>query len=307
MTMAQNLITAHYGEDHVSAHEAALIQAKLYGNGRYRVDGLNLTVPNPFTLHIDNGIALIDGRWYLVTGGGESLEIPPGSLGMNRKDRVFITYERGTDGIESPELEYVVGTPTTGRATAPVNQYPASLFDQPSRAWIPYAEIPLSGFTVGTPTILMESRAVTPPANQCAECSSMMAEIQSELSDSRAATAAAWEVVRSVPAALAAYDQRIADIEELVADKIDLMGRQIRQLAAMLANNIAAYVLVGDTLAVPTAWIDYDEETGAAKFQYTSFDEETGKLNIDMPLTIDERVEESAAKVDYLLMMNGEE
>ena len=267
--MAQNLITAHYGEDHVSAHEAALIQAKLYGNGRYRIEGLGITVPNPFTLHVDSGIALIDGRWYLVTGGGENLEIPTGSLGMNRKDRVFITYQRGTDGIESPALEYVVGTPTTGRATAPANPYPASLFDQPSRAWIPYAEIPLSGFTVGTPTILMESRALTPPANQCAECSSMMAEIQRELSDSRAATAAAWEVVRSVPAALAEYDRRITAIEELVDEKIELMAHQIRQLAAMLANNIASYVLVGDVLAVPSAWIDYDEEAQSAKLAYT--------------------------------------
>lgn len=305
--MAQNLITAHYGEDHVSAHEAALVQAKLYGNGRYRVDGMTMSVPNPFTLHVDNGIALVDGRWYLITGGGENLEIPPGSLGMNRKDRVFITYQRDTDGVETPALEYVVGTPTTGRPTAPTNQFPASLFDQPSKAWIPYAEIPLSGYTVGTPTLLMESRAITPPAKQCAECSSIMAEIQSELTASRMATAAAWEVVRSVPATLAEYDLRIKAIEKQVEDKIELMGKQIRQLAAMLANNIAAYVLVGDTLAVPSAWIEHDSEGQSAKLQYTSYSESTGVFSIDQPVTIDERVETNAANVDYLMMMSGEE
>lgn len=305
--MAQNLITAHYGEDHVSAHEVALIQGKLYGRGRYLIEGMGVTAPNPFTLHIDNGIALIDGRWYLITGGGENLEIPPGSLGMNRKDRVFLTYQRGVDGIEDPQLEYVAGTPTTGRATAPVNQYPASLYDQPTRAWVPIVELPLSGFTVGTPTMLLEDRALSLPASQCEQCSSMMAEIQRELSDSRAATAAAWEVVRAVPVALAEYDQRIKHIEELVDDKIALMEGQIRQLAAMLANNIASYVLVGDVLAVPSAWIDYNEEAQSAMLAYTSYDETTGVFSIDQPISIDERVETNAAMVDYLLMMNGEE
>lgn len=305
--MAQHFITAHFGEEHVSAHEAALIQALLYGRGRYRVEGMSLSVPNPFLLHVDNGIALIDGRWYLVSGGGENLEIPPGSIGMNRKDRVYLMYQRTVDGIDDLKLEYVTGTPTTGAASPPVNEYPTSIFDQPTHAWIPFCDIPISGYTVGTPTMLLETRALVLPAQQCEQCSDLMQSVMSALTDCRMATAQAQEVVRSVPAALAEYDQRIRQIEKLVDDKIELMAKQIRQLAAMLANNIAAYVLVGDTLAVPTSWIDYNDEKQSVKLQYTSYDESQGKFSIDQPITIDERVEANAANVDYLLMMSGEE
>lgn len=305
--MAQHCITAHYGQDHVSAHEAALIQAMVFGDGRYKVDGLALTVPNPFTLHVGNGAALIDGRWYLVTGGGVDLDIPAGSVGMNRKDRVFLLYHRNANGTDDLLLNYVVGTPVSGVPAPPQNDHPASLFDQPTNAWIPFCDVPISGYTVGTPTMLLEGRAMAPPAQQCEQCSSLMREAQEALGECRMATAQAREVVRSVPAALAAYDQRIADIEDLVSDKIDLMGKQINQLAAMLANNIAAYVLVGETLAVPTAWIDYDAAEQSAQLKYTSYDESTGTFSIDLPLTIDERVEANAANVDYLMMMNGEE
>lgn len=305
--MAEHCITAHYGQDHVSAHEAALIQALLYGRGRFKVEGLGLSVPSPFTLHIDSGIALIDGRWYMVTGGGQNLAIPAGSVGMQRKDRVFLVYHRGTNGIEELKLEYVVGTPSTGSASAPINQYPASLFDQPTNAWIPFCEIPISGYTVGVPTLLLEGRSFSLPAQQCEQCSDLTLAVQRGLSECRAATTEAREVIRSIPATLAAYDQRIEDIEDLVANKIELMGKQINQLAAMLANNIAAYVLVGETLAVPTAWIDHDSDNESVKLEYTSYDESTGTFSIDLPLTLDERVEIASANVDYLMMLNGEE
>lgn len=305
--MAQHLITAHYGEEHVSAHEASLVQSLLYGSGRYKLQGLSPTVQSPFLLHVSNGIALIDGRWYLITGAGEDLEIPAGSIGMQRRDRVYLVYHRDVEGVEEMHLEYVVGTPTTGAATAPTNQHPSSLFDQPTYAWIPFCDIPISGYTVGNPTMLMETRVLSLPAQQCEQCSVLMAEIQTALADCRMATAQADEVIRSIPAALADYDQRIKQIETLVNEKIEVMAKQIRQLAAMLANNIAAYVLVGDTLAVPTAWIDYDTEKQSVQLQYTSYNEKEGKFTIDQPVTIDERVETNTAYVDYLMMMSGEE
>lgn len=305
--MTQSFITAHYGEEHVSAYEASLVQSLLYGSGRYRLDGLNLTVPNPNLLHVSNGIALIDGRWYLITGGGENLDIPPGSIGMQRKDRVFLVYYRNTEGVEELKLEYVAGTPTTGTAVAPTNQHPTNLSSQPTHSWIPFCEIPISGYTVGRPTMLLTTRTLTLPAQQCKECASLMAEAESTLAECRMATARAEEVIRSVPAALEEYDQRIKNIETLVNYKIELMQHQIRQLAAMLANNIAAYVLVGDTLAVPSAWIDYDKDKQSVLLEYTSYDEKQGKFTIDQPITIDERVETNTAFVDYLMMMSGEE
>lgn len=305
--MTQHFLTAHFGEPHVSAHEAALVQALLYGRGRFRIEGLGLSVPNPTRLHVENGTALIDGRWFIITGGGEDVEIPAGSIGMQRKDRVFLSYHRTAEGIEELTLEYVVGTPTTGSPTAPTNQYPTSIFDQPTKAWIPFCDIPITGYTVGAPTMLLESRALTLPANQCEQCSSITYTINSALADCRSATTRAEEVIRSVPATLAQYDQRIKDIETLVDDKIVLMGKQINQLAAMLASNIASYVFVGETLAVPQSWIAYSEANESVMLQYTSYDSSTNKFTFDVPITLDERVEANAAKVDYLMMMAGGE
>ena len=65
--------------------------------------------------------------------------------------------------------------------------------------------------------------------------------------------------------------------------------------------------MVGDTLAVPSAWIGYDPETETAELAYTSYDEETGEFSIDSPLTVDQRIDAVAAEVDYMLMISGEE
>lgn len=305
--MTQHCITAHYGYDHISAHETSLIQALVYGSGRYLLEGMQATVPNSTTLHISNGIALLDGRWYLITGNGEDLEIPHGSIGMQRKDRVWLVYRRLGDKTDDIRLEYEAGVPSTGTPVAPANEHPGSILDGSSTVWIPYLEIPLSGLTVGRPTVLIGSRAISPPAQQCEQCEALNAEIQRGLTELRLKCAQADEIIRSVPAELEEMHVTIAEMGKWIMEKQAQNEAQIRQLAAMLANNIAAYVMVGDTLAAPSAWIDYDPETGTAMLEYTSYDEETGAFSIDAPLTIDSRVEAVAAEVGYVLMLMGEE
>lgn len=305
--MTQHCITAHYDRDHVSAHEAALIQALVYGSGRYLLQGMQATVPNSTTLHIADGIALLDGRWYLIAGNGEDLEIPHGSIGMQRKDRVWLVYQRLGDKTEDIRLEYTAGVPSTGTPVAPANEHPGSILDGSSTVWIPFMEIPLSGLTVGRPTVLIGSRAISPPAQQCAECSDMQRRMAEALARQEAATAAAWEVVRAVPAALDEMQRQIDGMHTWLEATQAQNEAQIRQLAAMLANNIAAYVMVGDTLAAPSAWVDYDRETETVELAYTSFDEETGEFSIDAPLTVDKRIDAVAAEVDYMLMLSGEE
>lgn len=305
--MTQHCITAHYGYDHVSAHDAALIQALIYGSGRYLLQGLTATVPNSTTLHINNGIALLDGRWYLITGNGEDLEIPHGSIGMQRKDRVWLVYRRLSDKTDDIRLEYTAGVPSTGTPVAPANEHPGSILDGSSTVWIPFMEIPLSGLTVGRPTVLIGSRAISPPAQQCAECADMQRRMAEALARQEAATAAAWEVVRAVPAELDEMQRQIDGMHTWLEATQAQNEAQIRQLAAMLANNIAAYVMVGDTLAAPSAWVEYDRETETVELAYTSFDEETGEFSIDAPLTVDRRIDVVAAEVDYILMLSGEE
>ena len=305
--MTQHCITAHYGYDHISAHETALIQALVYGSGRYLLQGMQAAVPNSTTLHISNGIALLDGRWYLITGNGEDLEIPHGSIGMQRKERVWLVYQRLGDKTEDIRLEYTAGVPSTGMPIAPENEHPGNILDGSSTVWIPYLEIPLSGLTVGRPTVLIGSRGISPPPQQCEQCAALNAEIQRGLMELRLKCAQADEIIRSVPADLAQMRESIAGMREWIKEKQAQNEAQIRQLAAMLANNIAAYVMVGSTLAAPSAWVDYDSKTRTVSLAYTSRDEETGELRIDAPLSVDGRIDAVAAELDYVLMISGEE
>lgn len=309
--MTEHYIQAHMGKDHVSSDDARTQWACLFGKDRAIVSGwaeeLALTVPSMSTLHVGTGYAFIDGGWYRVSGAGVDLEIPSGSIGMNRKDRAYLTFTRGADDVEGMALQYVIGDPTTGTPTAPANEHPGSILDGDATVWIPFCDVPLSGLTVGKPVMLLNKRTFSPPAQQCAECSEMFRLMSDALSRQEAATAAAWEIVRSVPAELAEMHSEISDMHTWLEEKQAQNEAQIRQLAAMLANNIASYVMVGDTLAVPSSWIDYDPETETVQLAYTSYDEETDEFSIDSPLTVDSRIDAVAAEVDYALMIMGEE
>ena len=299
--MSEHYIQTHMGKDHVSSDDARAMWACLLGSDRAVASGfeeeLALSVPSPGTLHVGTGFALIDGGWYRVDGSGVDLEIPPGSIGMNRKDRAYLGFARGADDVEGMNLMYVTGNPTTGTPASPSNEHPGNILDGDATVWIPFCDVPLSGLTVGKPVMLLGKRAMSPPALQCAECADMQRLMADALSRQEAATAAAWEVVRSIPAELAQMHDDIARMREWLETEQAKNRRDIEQLAAMLANNISAYVMIGDTLAVPTAWIEYDPEEQSAKLAYTSYDEDTGEFSIDSPLTIDSRVSEVAEQV----------
>lgn len=316
--MTEHYIQTHRGEDHVSSDDARSQWACLLGTGRAIVHGwedeMALSVPASNTLHVGTGYALIDGGWFRISGAGENRDIPSGSIGMNRMDRVFLAYTRGADDVEKMTLWYVVGAPTTGTPTSPANEHPGDILKGDATVWIPFCDVPLSGLTVGNPVMLLGKRALSPPAQQCAECVDMQRQMAEALSRQEMATAAAWEVVRAVPAALDEMRQDIASMREWLEVEQAKNRRDIEQLAAMLANNIASYVMVGDVLAVPSSWIDYNEDDQSAQLKHTSFDEETGQMRFDVPLSIDGRVTEIegqtdavAANTDYLLMLAGEE
>ena len=309
--MTEHFIQAHKGKDHVSSDDDRSLWACLLGKGRHIAAGweeeLALSVPSSNTLHIGRGYAFLDGGWYRISGSGEDVEIPPGSIGVNRKDRVFLVYTRGADDVERVTRQLVPGTPTTGTPISPANEHPGNILDGDATVWIPLCDLPVSGLTVGKPVMLLGKRALSPPAQQCEQCDALFSEVRSVLSECIMATTRALEVIRSVPAELAEMHKDIADMHTWLEEKQAQNEAQIRQLAAMLANNIAAYVMVGDTLAVPSNWIEYDPETETATLAYTSYNDETGEFSIDTPLTVDKRVEAVRAEVDYLLMISGEE
>ena len=300
---ALHLVTGHLGEPHVSSDDAGKLMSLTLGSGRYIMEGLEVRLSSATTVVVEAGSILADGR-YIRLPNPEVVTLENGQIGRNRMDQLRIRYECYANGVERTSFVVVTGSPSTGPAPVPLNEHVGSILRRDRIVDIPLANLPKSGLTPGTPVRLLPNW-VWPPANT--DMNAYIEEITRIMSDVASATAAAWEVVRSVPADLAQMREDIAGMREWIEAKQAQNEAQIRQLAAMLANNTAAYVMVGDTLAVPSAWIGYDPETETAELAYTSYDEETGEFSIDSPLTVDQRIDAVAAEVDYMLMISGEE
>lgn len=300
---ALHLVTGHLGEPHVSSDDAGKLTSLTLGSGRYIMEGFDVRISSADSVVVEAGCILADGR-FIRLPRPVVVPLENGQLGRNRIDQLRIRYECFANGVEVPSFVVATGTPTTGRASVPLNDHAGNILAHDRIVDIPLANLPKSGLTPGTPVRLLPPW-VWPPSNT--DMNALVEQISSMMSDGALANAAAWEIVRAIPAELTQMHNKIDDMHDWMNEKQAQNEAQIRQLAAMLANNIAAYVMIGDTLAAPSAWIDYDPDTETASLAYTSYDEETGTLSIDSPLTMDKRVEAVRAEVDYLLMISGEE
>lgn len=298
-----HLVIGHEGKPHVSSDDAGKLMSLTLGSGRYIMEGFDVRISSATTVVVEAGCILADGR-FIRLPTPQVVELENGQIGRNRIDQLRIRYECFASGVEKPSFVVATGTPSTGAASVPLNEHTGSILNHDRIVDIPLTNLPKSGLTPGTPVRLLPTW-VWPPANT--DMNAYVDQIAKIMSDGSLANAAAWEVVRAVPADLQQMRQEIADMHAWLEEEQAANKRAIQQLAAMLANNIAAYVMVGDTLAAPSAWVDYDGDTDTLSLAYTSRDEETGNLRIDAPLTVDKRIDQVAAEVDYMLMLSGEE
>lgn len=271
-------------------------------------DELAPSVPSLNTLHVGCGYALLDGGWYRVSGAGEDRELQPGSIGMNRKDRAFLVFTRGADGVEGMTLQVVTGTPTTGTPVAPSNEHPGNILDGDATVWIPYCEIPFSGLTVGKPVMLLGKRALSPPAQQCAECASVMSQISQALADCRSAEARAVETVRANEAILAEINRKQAEWAKKM-ERLDEYERELADFAQILADNLDSYMIIGSKLVVPTTWKEYDADAHTVRLKHA--EPEGTLLSLAKAPTVagrqrdtQEQTDVNTADIDFLLMMN---
>lgn len=149
------LVTGHANKAHVTAEQAAGLNAGILGLDDYVLDvhdKLKITVVSANKVTIGTGELVMQGR-HVSQGTPEDLIVTNGSQGQKRNDLIVCRYAKGSQSVESAKLVVVRGTPTTGTPTDPAVNTTSPL-DGGTTYDMPLYRIPLDGITIGTPVPL---------------------------------------------------------------------------------------------------------------------------------------------------------
>lgn len=149
------LVTGHANKAHVTAEQAAGLNAGILGLDDYVLDvhdKLKITVVSANKVTIGTGELVMQGR-HVSQGTPEDLIVTNGSQGQKRNDLIVCRYTKGAQSIESAKLVVVRGTPTTGTPTDPAVNTTSPL-DGGTPYDMPLYRIPLDGIAIGTPVPL---------------------------------------------------------------------------------------------------------------------------------------------------------
>ena len=149
------LVTGHANKAHVTAEQAAGLNAGILGLDDYVLDvhdKFKITVVSANRVTIGTGELVMQGR-HVSQGTPEDLIVTNGSQGQKRNDLIVCRYTRGAQSIESAQLVAVRGTPTTGTPTDPAVNTTSPL-DGGTTYDMPLYRIPLDGIAIGTPVPL---------------------------------------------------------------------------------------------------------------------------------------------------------
>lgn len=153
--MPTTFVTAAQAEKQVTSHQARLSHAHTFGEGRYLLDGLKLTMETSNRLKAGAGVMLIDGSYVTVDEAGQEWTVENGAQAMRRIDLAGYEYSVGEDGMESLAPKVLKGTP---HATAPTMPTYAkgSLLDRPAKLFVPVAKVELDGIAAKPPTCVLD-------------------------------------------------------------------------------------------------------------------------------------------------------
>lgn len=149
------LVTGHANKAHVTAEQAAGLNAGILGLDDYVLDvhdKLKITVVSANKVTVGTGELVMQGR-HVSQGTPEDLIVTNGSQGQKRNDLIVCRYTKGAQSIESAKLVVVRGTPTTGTPTDPAVNTTSPL-DGGTTYDMPLYRIPLDGIAIGTPVPL---------------------------------------------------------------------------------------------------------------------------------------------------------
>lgn len=150
--MASNLlVTGKWGEVHVTSAQQRNFNSGVVGDGQYVMNGLAATMSDSNTLHVNPGVACMNGADVEVPAGGVDVTVTNGTQGMLRNDLICVRYTMdGPSQKEKAELVCVRGTPA---ATDPQDpEYnDGSILDGSLVVDMPLYRVPLDGISVGDP------------------------------------------------------------------------------------------------------------------------------------------------------------
>lgn len=154
--MPTTFVTAAQAEKQVTSHQARLSHAHTFGEGRYLLDGLKLTMETSNRLKAGAGVMLIDGSYVTVDEAGQEWTVENGAQAMKRIDLAGYEYSVGEDGMESLAPKVLKGVP---HATAPTMPTYAkgSLLDRPAKLFVPIAKVELDGISAKPPTCVLDT------------------------------------------------------------------------------------------------------------------------------------------------------
>lgn len=113
--MAENLlITGETGTLNVTSEAAGAFHAAIVGSGQYVLTGCDISLQDATTVRITNGVICMNGREVYIPSSGATVNIDPGSAGVNRNDFIVVRYQKQSSGdgrVESATIEYIKGTP----------------------------------------------------------------------------------------------------------------------------------------------------------------------------------------------------
>ena len=171
------LVTGHANKAHVTAEQAAGLNAGILGLDDYVLDvhdKFKITVVSANKVTIGTGELVMQGR-HVSQGTPEDLIVPNGSQGQKRNDLIVCRYAKGSQSVESAKLVVVRGTPTTGTPTDPAVNTTSPL-DGGTAYDMPLYRIPLDGITIGTPVALFN---VLKPMSDVWDSLTQMPDIES--------------------------------------------------------------------------------------------------------------------------------
>lgn len=154
--MPTTFVTAAQAEKQVTSHQARLGNAHTFGEGRYLLDGLELTMETSNRLKAGAGVMLLDGSYVTVDEAGQEWTVENGTQAMKRIDLAGYEYSVGEDGMESLAPKVLKGTP---HATAPAipTYAKGSLLDRPAKLFVPVAKVELDGISAKPPTCVLDT------------------------------------------------------------------------------------------------------------------------------------------------------
>ena len=150
------LVTAHAGENHISAADlAAMYRGLLVADDVVLSDGdkLSCTMLNANTAQIGTGSCMLQAHHARVEVA-EQVTIESGAPGYNRNDLIVARYTLGNGNEQTVYLDAIKGTAVSGTASDPA--YASGDIDGgDTLVEFPIWRIPISGVNVGTPERIM--------------------------------------------------------------------------------------------------------------------------------------------------------